>query len=194
MAIVERLEPAGYARIPWKNGRGELVVIDQEGRGGWHDRGIDWHFGSTTIAQEGPFSDYSGYQRLQVVIEGRGLVLVAADREIDLREPLVPKSYDGGLPVHTRLEHGPVRVVNLIFNRARFAAGMRVLLAHQHIDCASGRHLIYAMQASCVEIAGERIALAPDAALRVRAHAPIAVAVPEGAVIVGSVASIAGGA
>ena len=70
--------------------------------------GVAWHFGRTAIIEEGPFSDYTGYERLQVVTKGAGLVLIAPDREIDLRLPMQPRRYDGGTPIRTLLERGPV--------------------------------------------------------------------------------------
>ena len=92
MPLVEPLAPEGHRRIPWKNGRGELVVIDSEGGKSWQDMGVAWHFGRTAIIEEGPFSDYTGYERLQVVTKGVGLVLVAPDHEIDLRLPMHPQA------------------------------------------------------------------------------------------------------
>ena len=61
--------------------------------------GVAWHFGRTAIIEAGPFSDYTGYERLQVVTKGAGLVLVAAGDEIDLRRPMHPRRYDGGTPI-----------------------------------------------------------------------------------------------
>src|SRR6185295_9165269 len=67
MHLVELLTPENHRRIPWKNGRGELVAIDSEGGESWQSTGVAWHFGRTAITEEGPFSDYAGYERLQVV-------------------------------------------------------------------------------------------------------------------------------
>ncbi len=126
MPLVEILAPEGHRRMPWKNGRGELVVIDCEGGKSWQDMGVAWHFGRTAIIEEGPFSDYTGYERLQVVTKGAGLVLIAPDHEIDLRLPMHPRRYDGGTPIRTLLEKGPVEVVNLIADRGRFDIDLRV--------------------------------------------------------------------
>ena len=90
MPLVQPLAPEGYRRIPWKNGRGELVVMDGEGGDSWQNLGVGWHFGRTAIIEEGPFSDYTGYERLQVVTKGAGLVLIAPEEEIDLRLPMQP--------------------------------------------------------------------------------------------------------
>ncbi|HEX9327417.1 MAG TPA: HutD family protein, partial [Reyranella sp.] len=49
-----------------------------------------WRFSRTPIAVAGPFSDYSGFDRLQVVVTGSGLVLQTPTGEIDVRRPFRP--------------------------------------------------------------------------------------------------------
>lgn len=188
MLLVEELTPEGYRRIPWKNGRGELISIDREGADRWESMGVAWHFGRTAIIEEGPFSDYTGYERLQVVIRGTGLVLVAPDHEIDLRVPMRPQRYDGGLAIRTVLEHGPVEVVNLIADRARFSIDLRAGETGAQLHCRAGRHLVYAPAgAAHVDIGGRVHALAEDHALRVRAALETVVTVRDGRVLVGSI-------
>lgn len=188
MLQIEKLDPASYRRIPWKNGRGELVVIDREGGESWQNMGVAWHFGRTSIVEAGPFSDYSGYERLQTVIKGEGLVLEALDHEIDLRRPLHPQRYDGGLPVRTRLERGPVEVVNLIADRARFEIALHVAEPGRELPCAPGRHVVYAaIGPTTVALDGHAYALAIDGALRIRAPKTAILTVKDGTVLVGSI-------
>jgi uncharacterized protein len=144
MLSIEPLSPTNYMRIPWKNGRGQLVVIANEGGHNWHDMSAAWHFGRTAIVEDGPFSDYTHYERLQVVIRGAGLVLIAPDHEIDLRHPMFPRRYDGGLPIRTRLEEGPVEVVNLIAHQARFDINLHVVDAGTAVTREAGRNVVYA--------------------------------------------------
>jgi environmental stress-induced protein Ves len=188
MALIEFLAPESYRRIPWKNGRGELVVIDREGDEGWQSTGAEWHFGRTAIFEEGPFSDYTGYERLQVVIRGAGLVLVAADHEIDLRLPMIPRRYDGGTPVRTLLEQGPVEVVNLIASRAHFDIDLRTGEAGSEMLCRVGRHIVYAPAGLAqVEVEGRVCTLAEGHALRLRNKAETYVMVRVGQVLIGSI-------
>jgi uncharacterized protein len=157
MPLVELLAAEGHRRILWKNGRGELVVIDREGGENWQDMGVAGHFGRTTIIEEGPFSDYPGYERLrlQVVTKGAGFVLIAPDHEIDLRLPMHLRRYDGGMPIRTLLEKGFVEVVNLIADRARFDIDLRVGEGGTEMSCKPGRHVVYApVGAAQVEIDG----------------------------------------
>jgi environmental stress-induced protein Ves len=188
MLDIEPLAPAGYRRIPWKNGRGELLIIDQEGGQTGQDMSLAWHFGRTAIVEEGPFSDYTGYERLQVVIKGAGLLLLAPDHEIDLRVPMQPRRYDGGLPIRTRLENGRVEVVNLIADRARFDIELRVAERDTEIVCRAGRHVVYAPADSAhVEIGSRGYALMEDHALRVFNDTATNLKVKAGHVLVGSI-------
>jgi environmental stress-induced protein Ves len=188
MLQVEPLAPEGYRRIPWKNGGGELVVIDREGGESWENMGVAWHFGRTAIIEDGPFSDYSGYERLQVVTKGAGLVLIAPDHEIDLRRPMHPQRYDGGTPIRTKLENGPVEVVNLIANRARFDIDLRVGKASAELLCKSGRHVVYAPVGEAqIAIAGRGYTLTQDHALRLHTDSGTNIMVQDGQVIIGSI-------
>jgi uncharacterized protein len=185
---IEPLSPANYRRIPWKNGRGQLVVIANEGGQNWQDMSVAWHFGRTAIVEEGPFSDYPHYERLQVVIRGAGLVLIAPDYEIDLRHPMHPRRYDGGLAIRTRLEEGPVEVVNLIAHRARFDINLRVVDAGAVVTGEAGRHVVYApVDMARVEIDGLAHSLAEDHALRLANDRATKIAVTTGQVLIGSI-------
>src|SRR5690606_31133787 len=114
--ILSALPQDGFHHSPWKNGGGVTVDItgayrpDAEGDS-W--AATIWRFGRTVIATPAPFSDLRGYERMQLVIEGAGLVLETPEGEIDLRQALKPVRYDGGLAIVSRLEQGPVEVVNL---------------------------------------------------------------------------------
>lgn len=182
------LDPAHYRPIPWKNGRGALLVIASEGGEGWGPNGVAWHFGRTPIIEEGPFSDYTGYERLQTVVEGRGLVLRSSRGDIDLREPFHVQRYDGGLPVVTRLEHGPVEVVNLIANRARFRIDLRVASSGDRVPLAPGTHIVHAA-AGAARIA-DAAALPHNHALRCDLSDSAAFEVVAGRVLVGTISAI----
>ena len=52
-----------------------------------------------------------------MLVAGRGLVLQTPDGEIDVRRPFRPVRFAGETPIVSRLEAGPVEVVNLIGDR-----------------------------------------------------------------------------
>ncbi|HEY3918889.1 MAG TPA: HutD family protein [Stellaceae bacterium] len=144
---IAALDPAAYRRSPWKNGGGVTIDIADAYRpgakpGDWD--GVLWRLGRTEIPIGAPFSDLSGYDRLQVVVAGRGLVLETAAGEIDLREPLRPVRFRGEPPITSRLEAGPVEVVNLIGARSETHLDLRVLDAGTPLTLSPGTHVVYA--------------------------------------------------
>ena len=69
------------------------------------DTGGDvWRFSRTPITVAGPFSDYTGFDRLQVLVAGSGLVLQTPAGEIDVRQPFRPVRFAGETPIVSRLE------------------------------------------------------------------------------------------
>jgi environmental stress-induced protein Ves len=177
--MISLLDPAGYRRTPWKNGGGITVDIAE------HDA---WRFGRTPITAPGPFSDYAGFDRVQVLVAGRGLVLDTPDGEIDVRTPFKPVTFTGETPIVSRLEAGPVEVVNLLGDRARVRIDLQVLRAGAAIGRSAGTHLVHAADGPAVlAIDGAAHRLATDHTLRVEVASPTMVACTEGLVLVGSI-------
>jgi uncharacterized protein len=177
--MITRLDPAQYRRTPWKNGGGTTVDIAE------HDD--VWRFGRTPIVQPGPFSDYSGFDRVQVLVAGRGLVLETPDGEIDVREPFKPVRFAGETTIRSRLEAGPVEVVNLIGKRAAVRIALEVLGPGSTWTLEAGTHIAYALASSALEIDGRADRLAADHALRIAAAGPTMIACTGGVLLLGSV-------
>jgi uncharacterized protein len=164
------LSPTAYTRIPWKNGGGVSTTIAGErlpgfAPGDW--AGVVWQFGRTAIVTPAPFSDLSGFERLQTVVKGEGLFLDMPTGAIDLSVPLTVVRYDGGAPVVSRLARGPVEVVNLMARRDRVQVDMRVLSAGDRQAHSAGAHVFYAPNgAAALAIDGAAFDLPEDHALR----------------------------
>jgi environmental stress-induced protein Ves len=178
--MITPLDPTGYRRTPWKNGGGVTVDVAE------HEDA--WRFGRTPITAPGPFSDYSGFDRAQALVAGRGLVLQTPDGEIDVRTLLKPVAFAGETPIVSRLEAGPVEVVNLIGNRAKVRVDLQVLHAGAAMGRSAGTHIVYAAQgAAALAVDGAAHRLASDHALRVEVSSPTMVACTEGVLLLGSV-------
>jgi len=135
MNAVARLDPKAYRRTPWKNGGGVTTDIAFDGD--------VWRFSRTPITAAGPFSDYTGFDRLQVLIAGSGLVLQTPSGEIDVRRPFHPVRFAGETPIVSRLEAGPVEVINLMGERARVALDLTVLDAGDALHLGASIHIAY---------------------------------------------------
>lgn len=190
-ARITALDPSGYRRTPWKNGGG--VAIDIAGAslpgsapGDW--TGTLWRFGRTTIETAAPFSDLAGFDRLQLVVVGRGLVLQTPTGEIDLREPFVPARFEGETAIVTRLEAGPVEVVNLIADRSYAAIDLVLLVANSARSFGPGTHVVYAALEACsLRCEGLRHELTGGHALKIDCDSTVVIEGLAGRTLVGSV-------
>lgn len=154
--------------------------------GSWD--GMRWRLSRTRIERPGPFSDLSGYDRVLAVVDGRGLVLCPAEASpLDAREPFRPIRFPGEWRVDSRLEAGPVGVLNLMGDRRLLDIDLRFLVAPQTVTMQADVVLLYAVTSTRFRIAGVPHELAADHALRLADRDPIAVAHADGVLAVASV-------
>ncbi len=179
---VTLLEPTTYRRVPWKNGRGVTMDIAFEGD--------VWRFSRTPITEGGPFSDYAGFDRLLMLVAGGGLVLQTPGGEIDVRRPFRPVRFAGETPVTSRLEAGPVEVVNLLGDRRRVTIDLVVLDAGRTRRLGGGTHIAYCPGGQAtLTLAGRAHRLDADGGLRIEGAVDLA-ACSAGLIVLGSVACV----
>ena len=178
--MITLLAPADYKRTPWKNGAGTTTTIAEQ-------PGV-WQFGRTPITQSGPFSDYSGFDRMQVLVQGAGLVLETPAGEIDVRQRRKPVRFTGETKIVSRLEAGPVEVVNLIGRRDTVSIDLVVRHGGDSASPGKGTHFVYCPEgAASVESGGARHDLKADHCLRLEVERPTMLAVRDGTILLGSV-------
>ncbi len=120
------LKAENYRRQAWKNGGGFTTELAMEPLS--PDRGFLWRLSIAEVEQSGPFSDFAGYERTIMLLSGDGMELgfdQAPTVRIDRREQ--PFVFDGGWKTHCTLIGGPVKDMNLMVDRGRARATMRVL-------------------------------------------------------------------
>jgi environmental stress-induced protein Ves len=169
MNPVTRLDPKAYRRTPWKNGGGVTIDVADAYRpgatpGSWS--AMLWRLGRTQIVTPGPFSDLSGYDRILTVIGGHGLVLeIEGGAALDARAPFRPVRFRGEDRITSRLEAGPVAVLNLIADR-QHDIDVAILSGAAARPLRAEIGIVYALAGSAVGIGGRDYALAEDDALR----------------------------
>jgi uncharacterized protein len=177
--VITPLDPERYVRTPWKNGGGVTVDIAADGD--------VWRFSRTPIVMPGAFSDYTGFDRAQVLVSGSVLVLRTPTGEIDVRRPFRPVRFAGETPITSRLEAGPVEVVNLLGERSRVGIDLGVLAAGESRLLGDGIHIAYCPGGrATVRIAGGIHELSADGGLRIE-HEPGRLDCVAGLIVVGSV-------
>jgi environmental stress-induced protein Ves len=177
--VITKLCPP-YPEKPWKRGGGSMFDIAEAGD--------VWRFSRTPITESGPFSDYTGHDRCQVLIKGRGLVLETPDGEIDVRTPFKPVRFAGETKITSRLEAGPVMVINLIGKRSAVRVVLGVFEANQRCNLPPGIHFAYCpVESAVVSCEGADYALADDHALRLDLAKGAKVGFASGRIVIASV-------
>lgn len=172
ITIEERLDPAGYRRVPWKNGGGVTIDVAAEyepgaAPGGW--QGVVWRLSRTRIEQPGPFSDLSGYDRLLAVIDGAGLVLHPKDRPpIDVRKPLRAVRFAGEWAIDSELTQGPVGVLNLLADRRKAGIDLFFVAGSEQAELTAPRAILLALSPSQLHLDDQPVSLVADGAVRLR--------------------------
>jgi len=88
------LTAADFVRQPWKNGGGSTTQLALEGD---DDRWL-WRLSAADVERSGPFSDFAGYERTIMLLEGDGMDLEIDGRVAPLRTPFEPFVFDGAAP------------------------------------------------------------------------------------------------
>jgi environmental stress-induced protein Ves len=150
------LRPADYRRMPWKNGGGMTTeIMAKPGPSG----GFDWRLSIAEVAQSGPFSDFGGYDRTIMLIEGAGFALdfdQAPSKRID--RPYEPFSFAGEWKADCTLIDGPIRDFNLMAARDRIAAGLTVMRPAKGILVPAGKTLVIHALRGTIAIQGGNLA------------------------------------
>jgi len=171
---VTHLTTADYKVMPWKNGGGTTTELMVEPAGA--STGYDWRISIADVAQSGPFSDFSGYDRAIMLVEGAGFNLTFDQAPAQsLARCFDPVRFDGGWRTDCALIDGPVRDFNLIVRQGTPA----LLEVHRLVPPDAEKlaaaalmvlHLFHGQVAAC----GRR--LAPGETLRIDgASSPIEV-------------------
>nr|WP_309504387.1 HutD family protein [uncultured Roseovarius sp.] len=127
----------GYTRLPWKNGSGETDEICLLPDDATREK-FDIRVSSAPITSSGVFSTFPGVDRVITLIEGKALSLVFAEQTVTLT-PFEPFSFDSGLAPLGDPGEGPVRVLNVMVNRARWIISeTRILKGPARLDPSFG--------------------------------------------------------
>jgi hypothetical protein len=114
------IEPTSYIAMPWRNGLGTTIeLLKQDLPDG--DR-FAWRLSMAEVASDGKFSNFSGYDRTLLLLEGRGLSLDCAGVSHRLEKPLQLARFSGDEQTCATLHDGPVKDFNIMTQRRHCSA------------------------------------------------------------------------
>ncbi|WP_286266775.1 HutD/Ves family protein [Thalassotalea atypica] len=115
------ISPQQYRKIPWKNGLGHTLELAISPGGTIND--FDWRLSIATVAQNGVFSNFSGYSRKLVLISGQGVSLTHDKKQTDELSDLLQYScFDGGAQTMSLLHGGPIDDFNVMVKQGNYQA------------------------------------------------------------------------
>jgi environmental stress-induced protein Ves len=149
MTRVRKLGLGDYREQTWRNGRGRTLEIALGPPEAAAER-LDyaWRLAAAGVAEDGPFSDFHGYERLLVVTHGAGLELeFAAEAGAPARRERMRRlealRFPGTPAPRARLTGGPVEDLGLLYRPLEWSAELGcVRLAQRTLRLAAeGTHL-----------------------------------------------------
>jgi environmental stress-induced protein Ves len=191
------IAPSDHRTMPWKNGHGithEIIALrDAEDS----PSSFVVRLSIAEIAAAAPFSAFPGCDRTILLLSGDGMVLSGGPRgEQLLDRPFQPYEFQGEWPLDCRLLGGPCRDFNIMVDRRRaraFVKVMSVIAPPQRVFARCSAALLFALSGHItVEIEGQAATLqllpehalwlaseadsVTNCALKVRAQSPPATA------------------
>lgn len=152
---------AELTAVPWRNGGGVTRQVVSAGGSGPED--FDWRISIADVEEPGPFSAYTGVDRIITVVEGSGMNL-QVDGVEHVLGPLRPLSFDGASQTScTRLD-GPIRDLNVMTRKQRFSASVAVRdLSQARPTAIAGSQVLVLLSGSAVVVGadGSRAGLDP---------------------------------
>ena len=144
------ISPQDYKIIPWKNGLGETTELAINTGGCLSS--FDWRLSIATVAEDGVFSDFSGYARHLVLISGRGIHLEhrhnnKIDKVDQLDNVLDMASFDGANKTFGRLTSGLIKDFNIMTKNGLYQAIVKRYIEHQTIVLAiKKQYFVYGLK------------------------------------------------
>ncbi len=153
--MMQKIVPANFKRMPWKNGGGETAEI-AIGPSDATAAGFDWRVSMARVAAAGPFSTFDGIDRTLAVLSGQGLRLttdeIGTRRTVVLNVDSDPYRFAGEAIVSADLIDGAgVTDFNMMTRRASCSHALRRLIVTEPITLSADVVILYvaAGQVAC---------------------------------------------
>lgn len=157
------LHKTDYVVNKWAGGVTRQLLILPAGSS-LQERNFDLRISSAIIdSTDSTFSDFSGYRRILLPVEGR-VTLIAGARQVDL-SPTEPFAFDGSATVRSTNTPGAIDF-NVIYRPQR---SVEVHVADRYTHVPDGRHaLVFALEALTID--GKALAQHESAILAEAVH------------------------
>ncbi len=109
--------PKDFQTLPWRNGLGSTLELMSESLKG--QEVFSWRLSIASVANDGPFSDFSGYDRTLLLLEGAGITLNNPNgSSMELNSQLDCAHFKGEDLINASLHDGPIKDFNVMTLRS----------------------------------------------------------------------------
>ena len=109
--------PQSFQTLPWRNGLGSTVELLAETPN--KNEAFSWRLSIASVANDGPFSDFSGYDRTLILLEGSGITLNKPNGIFKvLNSSLDYANFKGEDLIDAALHDGPIKDFNVMTLRS----------------------------------------------------------------------------
>ena len=109
--------PQSFQTLPWRNGLGSTVELLAETPN--KNEAFSWRLSIASVANDGPFSDFSGYDRTLLLLEGSGITLNKPNGIFKvLNSSLDYANFKGEDLIDATLHDGPIKDFNIMTLRS----------------------------------------------------------------------------
>ena len=109
--------PQSFQTLPWRNGLGSTVELLAETPN--KNEVFSWRLSIASVANDGPFSDFSGYDRTLLLLEGSGINLNKPNGIFKvLNSSLDYANFKGEDLIDATLHDGPIKDFNIMTLRS----------------------------------------------------------------------------
>jgi len=116
--MMKIITPDRFVTVPWKNNKGKTTELAISDNGTIND--FDWRLSIADVVEDGTFSDFSGFDRNLILLEGQGIKLIH-DGHADLLDiPLSISSFNGASKTIGQLINGPIKDFNLMTRQGKY--------------------------------------------------------------------------
>jgi len=134
--MISVFSPENFKTIPWKNGKGETIELAISDAGTLDD--FTWRLSMARVVEDGVFSDFSGYQRNLILIEGNGISLQHDHNKIDkLSNLLEVANFDGACRTVGNLHSGAITDFNIMTHQEKCRARVETYNERQNVEIKS---------------------------------------------------------
>ena len=145
--------PESFRTLPWRNGLGSTVELLLENSTQREE--FSWRLSIASVATGGPFSDFSGYDRTLLLLEGAGITLNNPNGTcITLNSSLDCAHFKGEDLIDASLHDGPIKDFNVMTLRSICSASVTAINEKSEplIQINAEKLLVYSLKPIKIQI------------------------------------------